>query len=625
MDRDQNNFSSDTRIFGNIFAEVDFAKNFTYRTSFGGSLNNGYTSQFDYHTYENSENNGTNKLTENAYYTNDWIWSNTVTYKKKIGTDHSILAVGGMEAVKEGIGRRLNASRIDFYSDDPNYRALSVGAAGQQNSSTFLTPAALLSYFGRVDYGFRDKYFLSATVRRDGSSKFINQYGVFPSVTAAWRISQESFMQGSTVFSDLKLRVGYGSMGGQTNVLAQNQFNIYSGRPSDSYYDLSGSSTSSQQGLWLAGIGNPAAKWETKRTVNVGLDASFFGGKLDVTLDAYNQTTEDLLFQLDLPSSAGSGVRPYRNVAKMSNKGIDLQIINRGNITSDLKYEVNVTFTSYKNEIVELAPGLAFFDVDAASTEGRIGARYIRNAVGHPMSSFYGYKVIGLFQSSSEVAGAPAQVGAGAGRFRFEDTNKDGVITPADRQFLGSPIPDFSYGINLGLNYKGFDVTVFLYGVSGNQIVNYRKWWTDFLPSFQGRKSQDALYNSWTPTRPNATTPVAESISNISTNQGANSYFVESGSYLRAKNVQVGYNFPNAIARKIGLESARIYVQGVNLFTVTKYKGQNPEIGSTPSVNNARNETGADGGVSSTDSGYGVDGGGYPTTKQFIVGLNLKF
>ena len=619
IDRDKANFNNENRIFGNVYAEVDFMKNLTFRTSFGGSITNGYTNQFLPHYYEDSENNGTNSLTETAYYTNDWIWSNTLTYKKKIG-DHNILAVGGMESVKENIGRTLFGSRTDYYTDDPDFRTLTQGAASSQNGSTYNTPSTLLSYFGRVDYGFKDKYFLSGTVRRDGSSKFINQYGVFPSVTAAWRLSQESFLQGSTVFSDLKLRVGFGSMGGQTNVFPQNQFNIYAGRPSDAYYDLSGSSTSSVQGLWLQRIGNPAAKWETKKTVNVGLDASFFGGKLDVTIDAYDQTTEDLLFQLDLPSAAGSGIRPFKNVAKVSNKGIDLQIINKGNISTDLKYEVNFTFTTYKNNIESLAPGLTFFDVDAASTEGRIGARYIRNAAGHPISSFYGYQVAGLFQSASEVSSAPSQVGSGVGRFRFADTNGDGKITPDDRTFLGSPIPSYSYGLNLGLTYKGFDLTVFLYGVAGNQIVNYRKWWTDFPTSFQGRKSTDALYNSWTPTNTGATTPIATTISNISTNQGANSYYVQDGGYLRAKNIQLGYNFPNAVARKVGLESIRLYVQATNLFTVTKYKGLDPEIGNTPSVNNTTRS------VSSNDQGYGVDGGSaYGTPKQVIVGLNLKF
>jgi len=409
-------------------------------------------------------------------------------------------------------------------------------------------------------------------------------------------------------------------MGGQTNVRSQNQYDIYSGRPTDAYYDLGGTSSSSLPGIWQAQIGNPIGKWETKETFNVGLDASLFDGKLDVTVDWYNQTTSDLLFQLDIPSSNGSGVRPYRNVAEVANTGIDLQIINRGNITPELKYEANLTFTTVNNEVTSLAEGITFFDVDAASTEGRIGARYIRNEVGQPISSYYGYKVQGLFQSASEVSGAPTQTGAAPGRFRFVDVNGDGTITPEDRTFLGSPLPDFTYGLNLSLIYKGFDLTIFLYGAQGFELVNYRKWSTDFPTSFQNRKSKAALYDSWTPERPNAKTPVATSISNISTNQGGNSYYVEDGSYLRARNVQIGFTLPSTFAKRIGMESARIYLQGVNLFTVTDYEGLDPEVGSLPTVNNN------DLTVTYSDSGFGVDAGGYPTgLKQYILGVNLKF
>ena len=615
----EDNFSSETKIFGNVYAEVDLFKDFMFRSSFGGSLSNSYTTRFTRHYYENSENNGSNTLQENAQYENDWIWTNTITYKKKLD-QHSFLVVAGMEAVKEGIGRRLQGSRIDYFTDSPDYRSLATGSAGIQNTSNYLTPSSLLSYFGRLDYNYGDKYFLSGTIRRDGSSKFTSQFGVFPSVTAAWRISQENFLQGSSVFTDLKLRVGYGSMGGQTNVRSQNQYDIYSGRPTDAYYDLGGTSSSSLPGIWQAQIGNPAGKWETKESVNVGLDASFFQGKLDVTVDWYNQTTSDLLFQLDIPSVNGSGVRPYRNVAEVENTGIDLQIINRGNITPELKYEANLTFTTVNNEVTSLAEGLTFFDVDAASTEGRIGARYIRNEVGQPISSYFGYQVQGLFQSASEVSSAPSQTGAAPGRFRFVDVNGDGQITPDDRTFLGSPLPDFTYGLNLSLIYKGFDLTVFLYGAQGFELVNYRKWSTDFPTSFQNRKSKAALYDSWTPERPNARTPIATSISNISTNQGANSYYVEDGSYLRARNVQIGFTLPTTFAKKIGMESARIYLQGVNLFTVTDYEGIDPEVGSLPTVNNN------DLTVTYSDSGFGVDAGGYPTgLKQYILGVNLKF
>ncbi len=606
LKRSKDNLDFDTRIFGNVYAEADLIKGLTVRTSFGGAFQNGYNTNFSYHTYENSENNGTNSFSENASYNAEWTWTNTATYKKTFG-DHNVSIVAGTEAVEQGIGRGVGGTRIDYFSDDPKFWTLTTGAGGISNYSYSNTPSTLFSYLGRADYGYKDKYLLSATIRRDGSSKFISQFGVFPSITGAWRISQEGFMSGNNIFNDLKLRAGYGVMGGQININSTSQYNIYGGRKSDAYYDLSGSSSNPAQGLWLTNIGNPAGQWEENKTTNIGIDASFLKGRLDVTLDVYQKVTDGLLFQLDIPAVNGNGVAPFKNVAKMSNKGFDMQVIYKGVIATDWRYEANLTFTTYKNNIESLAPDVKFFDVNsAASEEGRIGGRFVRNEAGHPISSFFGYKVIGLFQSAGEVTGAPAQEGAGPGRFRYADVNSDGVITPDDRTYIGDPNPNFTYGLNLNVGYKAFDFTVFFYGVQGKDLVNYTKWWNDFVPSFQTRKSKNALYNSWTPTNTGATTPIAETASNISTNQAVKSYYIEDGSYLRAKNIQLAYNLPSAMANKVGLNRARIYVQGVNLFTVTKYSGLDPELGGN-------------------DNGFGVDGGQYPNTKQYIFGLNLSF
>ena len=226
----EDNFSSETKLFGNVYAEVDLFKNLMFRSSFGGSISNSYTTRFTPHYYENSENNGSNSLQENSQYENDWIWSNTLTYRQKLH-QHSFLFVGGMEAVKEGIGRRLQGSRIDYFTDSPDYRSLATGSAGIQNTSTYLTPSSLVSYFGRLDYNFSDKYFLSATVRRDGSSKVLQPIWCVPVRHRSVANLAGRFHARINLFSDLKIRAGYGSMGGQTNVRSQNQYDIYSGRP----------------------------------------------------------------------------------------------------------------------------------------------------------------------------------------------------------------------------------------------------------------------------------------------------------------------------------------------------------------------------------------------------------
>jgi len=277
----------------------------------------------------------------------------------------------------------------------------------------------------------------------------------------------------------------------------------------------------------------------------------------------------------------------------------------------DLGFNANVIFTTVKNEIVRVDKSTPFFDYGGS----RIG-NLARNMEGEAISSFFGYKVIGLFQDDADVTSSPTQDGAAPGFFKFEnviqgDADLDSKIDPGDRQIIGNPNPDFTYGFNLGLNYKGFDLSAFFYGSYGNDIYNWNKWWTDFWPSFQGQKSKDLLYKSWTPDRTNTNVPKASNTSNFSTNTQSVSYFIEDGSYLRLKNLTIGYTIPESIMSKVKIKSLRIYVQAVNLFTLTKYSGLDPEISSTLT----------DGVID--DRSAGIDYGNYPTVRQFNFGLNL--
>lgn len=600
LERNKNDRSFDVRLMGNLFADVKIVEGLNFKTTFGGTFSQYYFSDYNFATYENAENVGTASLNEGAGFGNDWVWTNTLTFNKKFG-DHNILAVGGYEAVKYGIGRNMSGSRAGYFSDAVSYRTLTNGAAITALNSGFATPTSLVSNFLRVDYGFMDKYLLSATVRRDGSSRFgkDDRYGVFPSVTAAWRVSQESFLSGNEIISDLKIRGGYGTMGNQLAVSPQNQFFLYGGATAETNYAIDGSTGSSRQGFRPTRIGNPNAKWETNVTTNVGFDLAMLDNKLEIVFDWYSKVTDDLLFDPELPGTAGAAGRPFVNIAKMKNTGVDLQMIYRQTFDNSLKFEGNVTFTTYNNEIQTIAPGVPYFDWGGS----RIGS-FNRNMEGSPMSSFFGYKVIGLFQDDAEVASAPAQDGKEPGFFRYADINGDNVINQDDRTFIGNPNPDFTYGLNLSLEFKGFDLTTFIYGSSGNDIFNYNKWWTDFWPSFQGQKSTELLNNSWTPERGGNTVPKASNKSNFSTNTQSSSYYVENGSFVRMKNVQIGYNIPTAKAAKIGLSSARVYVQGVNLLTSTKYSGLDPELGGD-------------------DRSFGVDHGNYPAVKQLLLGVNL--
>lgn len=612
--RDKDDMAFDVRIIGSVYADVKVIENLNFRTTFGGTFQNGYSTNYTFATYELSENTATPAYQEQAYYNNDWVWTNTLTYNKTFDS-HRLLAVAGYEAVKYGIGRNLNGQRAGYFSDAVSFRTLSNGATIVNASSGYNTPTTLASTFLRADYSYGDKYFLSATVRRDGTSRFgeANRYGTFPSVSAGWRISGEPFMASiSTVVTDLKIRGGYGTMGNQLAVSPQNAFYLYGGTAGNSFYDLNGTGNSSLQGFRPTRIGNPDAKWETNVTTNIGFDAGLFDNKLEVVFDWYTKKTKDLLYNPALPGTSGAADQPFINIAEMENTGVDLQVTYRKRFQSDFSFEAIGTFTTYNNEIKKVTDGIDYFT--SGDYDSRIGD-FNRNEVGHAVSEFYGYQVIGLFQSDAEVASAPTQDGAEPGFFRYADLDGDDVITAADRTYIGNPNPDFTYGLNLTFAYKGFDLTAFFYGSSGADIFNYNRWWLDFWPSFQNQKSKDLLYNSWTESRPNATTPKASNVSNFSNNTQSVSYYVEKGDFMRMRTLQLGYNLPQEFLGRIGLKNARIYVQGVNLFTITDYSGLDPDLSATSNTGN----------LSGSDLSFGVDQGNYPLTKQYIVGLNLGF
>jgi len=615
LERAGDNRAQDIRVLGSMFLDAKILDYLSFRSTFGGTFQNGYNTNWTGSTYERAENIATPAYNENAYFGSDWVWTNQLTFNKTFGS-HKIMAVGGYEAVKYGIGRSVSASRAGYFSEAFSFRTVSNGAQITNASSVFGITTTLVSQFVRADYSFSDKYLLSATVRRDGSSRFgeSTRYGVFPSVTAGWRISEESFFAGVEFLSDFKIRGGYGTMGNQLAISPVNQFFLFGGSVSDANYDLNGTGSSSLQGFRPTRIGNPDAKWETNVTTNVGFDAGLFDNKVQITFDWYSKETNDLLYDPVLPGTSGAASQPAINIAEMKNTGIDILLSYKKVVSSDLSFDASLTFTTYKNKIVKIAEGINYFDFTIPAT--RIGS-FNRNAVGQALGTFWGYQVEGLWQSQAEITAADGadgnattkfQDGAEPGFFRYANLDaSNNVIDPKDRTYIGNPNPDFTYGLNLGANYKGFDLSIFFYGSQGNDIFNYNRWWIDFWPSFQNQKSKNLLYNSWTPTRTDASTPKASNKSNFSNNTQSVSFYVEDGSFLRLKNLQIGYTIPKSSISKIGLTNARVYVQGVNLFTATKYTGVDPDL-----------NTG-------DDRAFGVDLGAYPLVKQYTVGLNIGF
>jgi TonB-linked SusC/RagA family outer membrane protein len=617
--RQKDNLSWDTRVLGSAFVDVKIIQGLNFRSTLGGTFSYGYYNYFGYVTHEAAENTAVNNFTEGAWFGNDWVSTNTLTLDKTFG-QHKILAVGGYEAVKYGIGRSVEGRRADYYSEDVLYWTLNNGAQTLYANSSLNTPTTLVSQFLRADYSLMDKYLLSATIRRDGSSRFgpDTRYGVFPSFSAGWRISDESFLKGVGFINDLKIRGSWGTMGNQLAVSPQNQFFNYGGNVSASFYDINGTGNSAVQGFHATRIGNPDAKWETNITTNIGFEATVLNNKIGIKFDWYQKKTKDLLFNPELPATAGDATVPYINIAAMSNKGIDMELSYKDKF-GELGFDAGIILTTYKNNIDKIAEGITFFDPgNAVNTANRINGVPNRNEVGHPMSAFYGYHVERLFQEAdfhtAVVNGLstlvlnddiPAQDGAEPGFFKYQDTDGDGTITPADRKFIGDPNPKFTYGLNLGFTYKNFDLRTFIYGSQGNDIFNWIKWGLDFYSGL-GQKGKELLYDSWTPTNTGATIPKASNTSNFSTSTDISDFLLEDGSFLKMKNLELGYTVPQSLLSKISIQSLRVYVQAVNLFTITKYSGLDPEIGGW-------------------DTSFGIDAGNYPLVTQLIFGINVSF
>lgn len=602
-----NDRNFNANAFGNVYAEWDIIDDLTFRTSIGGQYNNFYGWGYTRLQYENSENNTAFGYNEFAGFSFGWNFTNTLAYKKTVGK-HAFDVLLGQEALNSGAGKNLNTTGQNPFSTDPDFITISnlpvstrIANSGQFKGVNFN------SYFAQVRYTYNDKYIFSAVVRRDGSSRFGEnaRYGTFPAFSAAWRISSESFLQGATWIDDLKIRGGWGQMGNSNNVDPNNQFSLFGGNIGASSYDITGSNSGATIGFRRSRIGNPNAQWETAVTQNIGFDGTFFNGRLDVIFDWWKKDTKDLLFTVPIPLTAGSNAAPPAvNIGEMLNRGLDLLVTTRGNFTSDLTYELTVTGSTLKNEIVALSPGL---NIITSINPSYRGIEPIRNAVGQPLSSFFGYNVLGLFQNQEEVNSHATQDGKAVGRFKFEDVNGDGTITPADRVFLGSPVPDFTGGMNFTLGYKGFDLSAYFYTSIGNEIFNQSRWFTDFFQTFEGAAKSVRLLDAWSPDNPDATIPIVERVSNFSTSNVSNSHYVEDGSFLRLQNLTLGYSAPASLLQKMKMERARVFASVNNLFTLTGYEGLDPAVGGD------------------ADTTFGIDVGNYPVTRGWTFGLNLSF
>ncbi len=611
--RDRDDRDYNLRAFGNVFAELDIINDLTFKTSFGIDASTNRTRNIGRPQPEYVEGNFINSLNIGESYQYEWVWTNTVSYSREISSEHQISGLAGIEAIS-GFGESSNASRQRFPSSDVgiiSYLNLGDLTTASNSGGTF-KDFSLFSFFGQANYAFRDRYLIQLIGRYDRSSRFVNAENAafFPSVSLGWRISDEPFFAGlSGVFSDFKLRYGWGQTGNQ-EIGDYNGFTTYRSNIFNAGYPIDGNTSAPVIGFDASSFGNPLAQWETTTSNNLGFDAKLFDNRLSAELDLWNRNTTDVLLQVPITFSAGDATPPAFNVGEVSNRGIDLAL-NWSGGSGNFYYSVGGNFSTYRNEVVALNdPDARIFGYGS-----RVPSMTVTQA-GFPISSFFGFQTDGIFQSQAEAdAHAPYGSYNAPGKFRFVDVNGDNVINDEDRTVIGNPHPDFTYGLNLTLGYGNFELTVFGNGSQGNDVFNYTRFFADFN-TFQGNRSLRALYDAWQPSNPTAprenwvaanpgaTSPIMDANDQISSQ--VSDYLIEDGSFFRLRNLQLTYSLPEALGNRLRMSNAQVYLQGQNMITVTKYNGLNPEI------------------QANTDTTLGFDGGYMPVSRTIIFGLNLS-
>lgn len=592
-------------VLGNLAASYEIIDGLTYKMNLGLDYYADNNFRFTPTYYFNGATSGNNQFNElrevNTNYLSTLI-EHTLTYSKEFDK-HNVNVVGGYtDQVSET--ESLGALARNFPSND--IRVASAAEDKVDFPSQDLTKT-IQSYFGRLSYSYDSKYLLTATIRRDGSSLFKKdlRWGTFPSFALGWNLGNESFMEDFKALTDIKLRASYGEVGSD-NVA------IYSLSPElnlNSEYPI-GDSQGRATGYSITKGINDDITWETSKTTDIGLEFRALEKKLSITMDYYIKKSEDVLVELGLPLYTGFGNRVPFNTASIENKGFEFLASYSDYISEDFSFSISGNFATLNNEVTALGDATPIIEGQFTSN----GLKGTKTDVGQPVSSFFGYVVEGIYQTDAEALAANDNNNPQAGDLRFKDiagpdgTGPDGVIDENDQTFLGSPAPDFEYGLNLTANYKNFDLSLFFNGVAGNKILNgvrYRGYFDT-----EGPYLADAL-NAWTPTNTNTSIP-RNTQSDPGFNRRPSDFYLENGAYFRLKNMQVGYTLPAEISERMKMSKLRIYGSATNLFTITDYSGYYPEVG-----RNTRSST--------RIFSSGVDEGAYPTARTFQLGLQISF
>ncbi|MFV8465511.1 SusC/RagA family TonB-linked outer membrane protein [Flavobacterium sp. LB1P62] len=518
--------------------------------------------------------------------------TNLVNYTKQFN-DHNLNLTAAFEQQSEEFNENWSGSR-SFLTDGVSYNNLGLGSNPQVPYST-RNERTLKSYLSRINYGYKSKYLVTLTARADGSSVFgaDKKWGYFPSAALAWNVTNEDFLKDNKVITNLKLRATYGITGNQ----AISPYQSFASLNTGASYPINGVNLST--GVSLGGLANPNLKWEETTQSNVGVDLKLFNGRVDVVADYYKKSTKDLLLNVPLPQAGGGNGNVLRNVGEVENKGIELYLSIKPVVTDNFTWESAFTFAKNKNKVVALNEGLTEIPLGGAGLPGFDNTIFLE--VGQPIGLFRGIKYAGVWKTAE--ATQAALYGAFPGAPKFVDQNSDNIIDDSDIVNIGNAQPDFTYGWNNSFTYKNFDLNVFMQGVEGNDIYNLSRVRTDITTSDSDATST-AILNRWSTQNENTDVPSFTGSKQFPRQQ--TSRWIEDGSYLRIKNISLGYYLPKQLINKLKISSFKIYATGTNLFTITNYSGFDPEAST------------------SVDTRGGIDLATYPTQKILTLGLNVK-
>lgn len=607
-----NNFRKGLRGVGNVYAEATIASDFTLNSSFG--MDGGYykgtnfTPAFTVYNPDGTASQQQNELSDLNKASNDfftWLWTTTLTYRKEFGK-HAINALGGftMEKTRSEFFNMQGANILrdgeSFWYINPSYildEANDVNTISSINNGVDANQYySMISYLFRLNYTYNNRYILTATFRRDGSSKFSkeNRYSNFPSFAAGWNINREAFMEDVNFITRLKLRASWGKVGNEKI----SYYDRYSRVQSD-LVSVFGVNESAIAAASYGKFGNPDLRWEVSTQIDIGLELGFLNDRLTGEFDYYRRETEDILIELSTPGyfGNGQGQRVRFNAASILNSGFEFNIGWRDKI-GDFSYGVGFLGTTIHNEVLGIGGSSG---VDSVLIGGYLGngIPVTLSEVGSPIGAFYGYETDGIFQTQEELDAYPHQSQAGVGDMRFVDVNGDGVINGLDRTYIGTPIPKFIFGFNVDLAYKGIDFSLGLQGQTGNSIFNAKEVVRPDPYNFEKH-----VLDRWTGPGTSDTEP-RPSFGGY--NYTPSDRFIYDGSFLRIRNVILGYTLRTAWSNTIYMQKVRVYFKVDNLYTFTKFTGYTPEIGSNDVLSN------------------GIDGGVYPITAIYSFGINLTF